>query len=361
MSKQRRRMILTLLTGAVLLGLLALGVGLTSPAGALDAKEVYSQAVHGTVWIVNSLGWFSEAQGSGYLANKQRRLVVTNYHVTQGRWYMDVYFPVRDAEGKVIQEAHYYRSNHRSLSKQGYATRAEMVAYDKEKDLAVLCAFAVPRDAVALRTANGGPTSKETLHVIGNPANRPLWTYCPGVEPTVEQFQTKADGQERNFRAIIYKSGVFYGNSGGPVLNQHGQVVGVNACLGGEGNMFAIAVHFSEIDDLLQSFETYHVVGIENTSPNEVCYYIRWGNGPWKMVESKGKSRWVHWYLGEKALEPEIAFDCSAAPGYQEKRYTLETYVVYLGRNVQPNFDRHARKYFFRWTDEKTLDLFSRR
>mgnify|MGYP000094312691 CR=1 FL=1 len=361
MSKQRRRMILTLLTGAVLLGLLALGVGLTSPAGALDAKEVYSQAVHGTVWIVNSLGWFSEAQGSGYLANKQRRLVVTNYHVTQGRWYMDVYFPVRDAEGKVIQEAHYYRSNHRSLSKQGYATRAEMVAYDKEKDLAVLCAFAVPRDAVALRTANGGPTSKETLHVIGNPANRPLWTYCPGVEPTVEQFQTKADGQERNFRAIIYKSGVFYGNSGGPVLNQHGQVVGVNACLGGEGNMFAIAVHFSEIDDLLQSFETYHVVGIENTSPNEVCYYIRWGNGPWKMVESKGKSRWVHWYLGEKALEPEIAFDCSAAPGYQEKRYTLETYVVYLGRNVQPDFDRHARKYFFRWTDEKTLDLFSRR
>jgi V8-like Glu-specific endopeptidase len=361
MSKQRRRMILTLLTGAVLLGLLALGVGLTSPASALDAEQVYSQAVHGTVWIVNRLGWFSEAQGSGYLADKQRHLVVTNYHVTSGHWYMHVYFPVRNATGKVIQEASYYRSNQRSLSEQGYATRAELVAYDKEKDLAVLRAFAVPRDAVALRTANGGPTSKETLHVIGNPANRPLWTYCPGVEPKVEQFHARDGGQERNFRAIIYKSGVFHGNSGGPVLNQHGQVVGVNAMAGGEGNMFAIAVHFTEIDDLLQSIETYHVVGIENTGPTEVCYYIRWGNGPWEMVEIKGKSRWIHWYKGEKPPKPEIAFDCSAAPGYQEKRYTLETYVAYLGRNVKPDFDRHAREYCFKWTDNNTLDLFSRR
>ncbi len=361
MTKQLRRMILAPVIGVVLFVLLAPVVGLTSPAGALDAKQVYSQAVHGTVWIVNSLGWFSEVQGSGYLADKQRRLVVTNYHVTQGRWYMDVYFPVLNGEGELIREASYYRSNRECLSRQGYATRAELVAYDKEKDLAVLRVFAVPKDAVALRTANADPTSKETLHVIGNPANRPLWTYCPGVEPKVEQFHAKDDGQEQNFRAIIYKSGVFHGNSGGPVLNQYGQVVGVNARGGGEGNMFAVAVHFSEIDDLLQSFETYHVVGIENTSPNEVCYYIRWGNGPWKMVESKGKSRWVHWYKGEKAPEPEIAFDCSAAPGYQEKKYTLETYVAYLGRNVQPDFDRHAREYFFQWKDNNSLDLFSRR
>lgn len=280
MNKHRPRMILTLVTGAVLLGLLALGCDSTSPASALDAEQVYRQAVHGTVWIVNPLGWFREVQGSGYLADKERRLVVTNYHVTQGRWYMDVYFPMRNGKGELIREASYYRSNRGSLSKQGYAARAELVAYDKEKDLAVLRVSAVPVDAVELRTANGGPIRKETLHVIGNPAKRPLWTYCPGVEPKVEQFQTQDEGQKQNFRAIIYKSGIFHGNSGGPVLNQHGDVVGVNACGGGEGNMFAVAVHFSEIDDLVEELRDLPRCGHRKHQPERSLLLYSLGGRP---------------------------------------------------------------------------------
>ncbi|MDW8221509.1 MAG: serine protease [Gemmatales bacterium] len=330
--------------------------------GAQNAEGVYKKSVHGVVWIVRKAGWFREVQGSGFLADRERKLVVTNHHVIEDSWYVDVYFPSRDAQGRLITDQNFYKNNQAALQKLGFATQGCLVAYDAEKDLAVLRVSSVPKDAVVLRTANANPDQERKLHVIGHPAGRPLWSYCPGIEPRVMQFRTNLEGQELDFQAVEYKSGVFNGNSGGPVLNDRGEVVGVNSCQGGEGGMSTVAVHWQEINALLSTLECYHVVGIENATWSKVFYEIRWGDqGKWERIEIGAKSRYVHWWKGLDAPKPHIRFDSSADPGFQEKTYQLDTYVSYLGKNVQPDFDRDAREYVFRWKDNKNLELQFRR
>lgn len=322
-----------------------------------NAEEVYRKCVHGVVWIVNKTGWFSEARGSGFLIDRNRRLVVTNHHVTEGRWYMDVYFPLRDAKGDLITDTDFYKRNVEALRRQGYATVGCVVAYDPEKDLSILRLSALPKDAVELKTAFGNPSRQSCLHVIGHPAGRPLWSYCPGIEPQVTDFKANAERQACNFKAVVYKSGVFNGNSGGPVLNERGQVVGVNARKGGEGGMWTVAVHWQEIDNLLDTVQPHHVVGIENGTRGKIFYQIRWGDGKWENIEIAPKERYVHWWRGDNAPKPQIRFDCSAEAGYQEKKCELECSVHELGKNVKPDFERDARKYVFRWKENKTLEL----
>ncbi|MCS7159875.1 MAG: hypothetical protein RMJ19_05325, partial [Gemmatales bacterium] len=136
----------------------------------------------------------------------------------------------------------------------------------------------------------------------------------------------------------------------------------VNSCQGGEGGMSTVAVHWQEIDALLDSLQPYHVVGIENATRDKLFYQIRWGDkDEWQPIQIAAKSRWVHWWKGPNAPKPHIRFDSSADPGFQEKIYQLDTYVSYLGKNVQPDFDRDAREYVFRWKDNKNLELQFRR
>jgi hypothetical protein len=107
--------------------------------------------------------------------------------------------------------------------------------------------------------------------------------------------------------------------------------------------------------------QPYHVVGIENATRGSLRYEFRWGEGKWESFEIDGKSRRVHWWRGNSPPKPQIRFDCSSDPGFQEKIYGLEWYVRHLGKNMEPDFDRDAREYVFRWKDDKTLELSERR
>lgn len=329
------------------------------PAEAQQAINIYRRSVHGIVWIVNKVGLFSERHGSGFLIDKERQLVMTCHHLIEGKWFADVYFPSTDADGDLICDPDFYKGN-RTLREQGYATVGRVVAFDAQKDLAILHVNKVPRSAVELKTAFRDPDQNESLHVIGHPGDRMLWSYCPGIEPQALNFRRKVDGQQRDFRALVYCSGVFRGNSGGPVLNQRGQVVGLNSCAGGQGGMIAIAVHWREIDDLLDSVQPHYVFGIDNPTWSQLYYQIRWGDGKWEQIVIKGKSKYVHWWRGSNPPRPQIRFDCSTENGFQEKIYDLDCYRSYLGRNVTPNFDRDAREYYFQWVSNQILDLYSR-
>jgi serine protease Do len=141
--------------------------------------------------------------GSGFFVNKKGYLI-TNFHVIAGEKHISVTQFLK--EGKVLR-----RVIHKEV---------EIVATAPFHDLAVLRLkdFDTPITPVVF-----APSEKlnigETVFAIGNPL---------GLERTVTEGVLSQTA--RNFRGILYlqvDAPVNPGNSGGPLFNAYGQVVGV--------------------------------------------------------------------------------------------------------------------------------------
>src|SRR5262245_440623 len=87
--------------------LLSLAVSAAPPSPArtepLSGRALYNQAVRATVYVENKP---KRSSGTGWIVDKQRRLIVTNYHVApEGECIL--YFP-RFENGKVVSDGRKY-------------------------------------------------------------------------------------------------------------------------------------------------------------------------------------------------------------------------------------------------------------
>jgi S1-C subfamily serine protease len=352
-------LIKSLLTAFFLL--ICVFTGLATPALAEEPSQLYQDWIGGVVWIQNHVG-NSVGGGSGFLVDKQRRLVVTNQHVAMDEETMDVFFPVR-YKGKIINEQQYYKNNIRELRKTGHYNVGRVVAVAPAKDLAILRIGKIPDSAVEFETAAGDPDDDDRLYLLGNPANRDLWRFGPGVKPSIGRFKGEYlnDSVARDYKKIRYTVSSFGGNSGGPVLNARGKVVGVHSSSAGTGGSDGGAVHWSEVDDLLDTIKTHRVFSIENTSNVKLFYQIRWGDGQWKDQEVAAKWTMVHWNTADSPGSPQIRFACSADNVDLTKEYELDTYTSYLGRNVEPKVDVDAMEYTLQYDKSgRNIDLYKK-
>lgn len=111
----------------------------------LSAQEIYDQAINSVVLLYNSgnvdeNGVIQLSQGSGFLIDKARRLVVTNEHVVRGGTVLSASFPVENRNGKLIGDRDYYEdeTNFISHARQGRSTQGRVIATDTDRDLAIL-------------------------------------------------------------------------------------------------------------------------------------------------------------------------------------------------------------------------------
>src|SRR5947209_18359266 len=92
-------------------GLLTATLALLPGAGARgepeDASKVYQEVLKSVVWIHASAGKGKVATGSGSLIDRDRRLVLTNYHVVGENDRVTVVFPTF-LKGKLVAERDYY-------------------------------------------------------------------------------------------------------------------------------------------------------------------------------------------------------------------------------------------------------------
>lgn len=187
------------------------------------SQEVYSKVLPATVWIVTDTGF-----GSGFLADRARRLVITNYHVIDGAKTIRVYFPTFNRNGEAISDRNFY------LARSYLAINARVVVVDKKADLAVLHLQRLPLSAKALNLAKGSPKPGQTVHSIGNPdAVEALWVYTNGkVRQVYEKQWVSRDDFGRpkyahSAKVVETDSPLNPGDSGGPLVNNDGEVVGV--------------------------------------------------------------------------------------------------------------------------------------
>jgi putative serine protease PepD len=188
-------------------------------SGGVSVSEVYDQASKSVVEISASGGSQSRAQGSGFVFDDGGH-IVTNQHVVAGASSISVIFW------------------------NGVELDAEIVGTDASTDLAVIRVDAPTGLLSPLRIADSGAVDVgDPVLAMGSPF---------GLEGTITSGIVSALHREmtapNNFTitdTIQTDAAINHGNSGGPLLDNRGRVIGVNAQIesesgGSDGVGFAI-------------------------------------------------------------------------------------------------------------------------
>lgn len=198
--------------------------------GARKISDIYEAAKHGVVQVTStsvvSNNFFSaqeqQAQGSGFVIDKDGH-VVTNYHVVEGAKKVQVSFS--DEEKK----------------------DATVVGTDPSTDIAVLkIQGAWSRSLIPLTLGSSSAVQVgDAVVAIGNPFGLER-TVTAGIVSALQRRIQAPNGFQID-QAIQTDAAINHGNSGGPLLNANGDVIGVNAQIESEsgGNVgigFAIPI-----------------------------------------------------------------------------------------------------------------------
>ncbi|GAA0313668.1 hypothetical protein GCM10010302_60930 [Streptomyces polychromogenes] len=213
----------------------------------LSPKEIYERAAPATVKISGPKG-----DGSGIIYDAQKGLIVTNAHVVQGEPSLRV--TVEDRA----------------------PAAARVLGIDPCEDLAVL-EFSSPQpDLKQLKFGKSADVGvADTVTSLGYPATfekegtsqKPVFTTGAVQNPDVKD--AVPDPSLPRYPATLQHSAtVNPGNSGGPLLNGKGQVVGINTLGNGnagvEGQFYAISSdHVRPLLDTLASGEKRNDPGWE--------------------------------------------------------------------------------------------------
>lgn len=226
---------------------------LRAPAPAQEAAtgaKVYKQTVPSVVWI-HSQRSKGLATGSGTLIDRDRRLVLTNYHVVEENPRATVFFPYF-RNGQPVAEKQFYLDRKNRLGRAG-----RVVAVDKQADLALIQLGSVPDDAKGVPLAPASPDPGDPVQSIGNTGKSgALWGFVRGTVRQVYQKTWKAQlepGKVLTFRARVIEtdSPTNPGDSGGPLLNDKAQLVGVTQGGALNAQLVSTFVDVSEVKKLL--------------------------------------------------------------------------------------------------------------
>jgi S1-C subfamily serine protease len=230
-------------------------------AGLLHAQGVYSRVAPATVLFYDGTGW-----GSGALIDAEQRLVVTAEHVVRrairgGDFKVRVMFPQLGKGQKVNTNGAFYKKKKDALQIAG-----EVVYFDRTKDLALVRLDRLPPGVKGVPLALADPSPGDRIHVVGNSTfgDGGAFSYCTGTvrnqyyfdRPTV--VVAGAPCKDKVFFALSHHAPTNRGDSGGPVVNEKGELIGVvSQGTTGQGDQQVIdhSVHVREVRRALEGIQ----------------------------------------------------------------------------------------------------------
>ena len=149
-------------------------------------------------------------QGSGFVLNKEG-LILTNYHVIENGQ--------RGGVEVTLYDKHKYK--------------ATVVTVDKGHDLALLKIDAPNLVPVTLAETSTGLMVGQRVYAIGNPFGL-SGTMTRGIISAIRSVRSPENGNPIE-DAIQTDASVNPGNSGGPLLNSRGEVIGITTMIASNG------------------------------------------------------------------------------------------------------------------------------
>lgn len=227
------------------------------------AKEIAKNCLPSTVSLIMEDNFKQPISlGSGFIIENGK--IVTNLHVIEGAKYGYVLVNSSSTKHKI----------------QGY------FAIDKQNDLAILSVPTITEKSLPLVTTT--PEIGEEIYAIGNPK---------GLSGTISEGIISGIRDLGNKKLVQITAPISPGSSGGPVINNYGQVIGVavGTLTSGQNLNFAIPSSIlmsliSKSNNLLTNLNISKGAAAPKTSKNEIDikqgvlvrdfkYYPKYGGG----------------------------------------------------------------------------------
>ncbi len=218
----------------------------------MGAKEIYNRFVKSTVTIVTENGL-----GSGFYIAKD--LIATNYHVIEGASRVGLL--LKDAE-EVIPVLGY-------------------VAINKSVDLAIL---QTDRPGEPILVSKAPLSIGDKIFAIGSPR---------GLNATISEGIVSAKRSGSNNYYIQITAPISPGSSGGPVLNERGEVIGVSVLQVTEGQNLNFAIPAAELE-ILTAFKSDVPLAFSNLIENRrnQSYYAERSVTADSPINEEGVTEW---------------------------------------------------------------------
>ena len=285
---------------------------ITAAASAQNAEQLAKKALAATVYLEMAdrngkpLGF-----GSGFLVGQSQ--IATNFHIIEGA-----------AKGTA-----------KLAGKPTKYTIEGISAIDEKNDLAILKVTAFEGEPLPLGDSNTVKTD-EIVYVAGNPK---------GLEGTFSKdtISNLRDGDvKKRFQMTALISP---GNSGGPVLNGKGEVIGISLIILEEGQNLNFAIPSNYLKELLtQSGKTKPLWQGKQSISAET--YLRWGYAKYRLDQYQAA---IGDYDAAINLKPDFAsayyFRGTAKRSLGEYKDAIEDYGTAI--DLKNDF---AFAYYFRGT-----------
>ena len=200
----------------------------------MGAEQLYEMACPQTVGISSEITMgnifgqasSSSVSGSGFIISSDG-YILTNYHVVQEAY-------ARDAEIKVMLH-------------NGNSYPAEVVGFENDgTDIAVLKIDVTGLSPVTIGDSDSMRVG-ETVYALGNPLGELLYSITRGMVSAMDRIIATSQYEADSINMFQVDVAINNGNSGGPIFNSRGQVVGIATAkytaTGVEGLGFALPIN----------------------------------------------------------------------------------------------------------------------
>jgi serine protease Do len=215
--------------------------------GARADVEVYRKTLSSTAWVLaKSSG--ETSSGTGVLVDAEKKLLITNFHVVGEARTAVIFFPDMKDEKPIVTRQHYLTE----VKKLG--VRGRVIGVDRKRDLALVELDKIPEGITAVTLASTSIGPGEDVQSIGNPGTTDaLWVYTSGTVRAVYEKTLTTQSSEYSFQVVETQSPINAGDSGGPVVNNKGELVAISQAFSPKGRLVSYNIDVSEVKEFMAS------------------------------------------------------------------------------------------------------------
>ena len=201
-------------------------------------SDIYKNNVNGVVWIGNEK---ENGKGTGSIISNKGE-IITNWHVVGNAKKLHIWLlpdnPEKMDERQLMGESSFI---------------ATVINRNKRKDLALLKVEGLPKD---IKIIKFGKTKNvpvgSTVYAIGHPSGE-AWTFSSGMVTQIRpNYKWNYENSSHKANVIQHEVPTNPGNSGGPLLDEKGLMVGVNSFVRIDSELINFSVAIEEVEAFLK-------------------------------------------------------------------------------------------------------------